>query len=185
MAPRLVSDAQLDEQLLSLFRANGFAGVSLTDLQEATGLKRSSLYHRFPGGKLEMATTILDRVTETLATDVFGTVDTDQTPERQVETIGTQLTQFYGDGRLSCLVETMSIGNPPPEIAERTAAAIELWVAGFARLAQRPGVSAATARTRAIDAVAAVEGALVIARTTGDTDAFTRAIDSLPNRLLG
>ncbi len=55
MAPRLVSDSDLLERLGLLFRANGYDGSSLGDIAAATGLQKSSLYHRFPGGKQQMA----------------------------------------------------------------------------------------------------------------------------------
>jgi hypothetical protein len=42
-----------------------------------------------------------------------------------------------------------------------------------------------TAQARAEDAVATIEGALVVARVTGDPSAFRRSLDRLADRLLG
>lgn len=40
---------------LSLFQAKGYHGVSISDILDATGLPKGSLYHHFPGGKEELA----------------------------------------------------------------------------------------------------------------------------------
>ncbi|NJN51594.1 MAG: helix-turn-helix transcriptional regulator [Gammaproteobacteria bacterium] len=45
----------LIEQITEVFRLHGFAGATLAQLSAATGLKRASLYHHFPGGKADMA----------------------------------------------------------------------------------------------------------------------------------
>ncbi len=42
-----------------VFRRVGYDGASLEELAKATGLKKSSLYHRFPEGKRQMATEVL------------------------------------------------------------------------------------------------------------------------------
>src|SRR5687767_7960924 len=53
--PPLVSDKELLERLTGVFRRHGYDGASLSVIAAATGLQRSSLYHRFPGGKEQMA----------------------------------------------------------------------------------------------------------------------------------
>src|SRR5260370_31624476 len=62
MRPAKVTDAQLYEDLAAVFRRKGYAGTSYSDIREATGLVKASLYHRFPGGKEEMVNAILRRV---------------------------------------------------------------------------------------------------------------------------
>ena len=44
-----VDDDELLEKLTKVFTSYGYDGASLTILSSATGLKRASLYHRFPG----------------------------------------------------------------------------------------------------------------------------------------
>jgi AcrR family transcriptional regulator len=48
------------ERCLELFWARGFAGVSLSDLEEATGLGRQSLYAAF-GNKEALFAAVLER----------------------------------------------------------------------------------------------------------------------------
>jgi AcrR family transcriptional regulator len=182
VAPKLVTDDQLNDRLLALFRAGGF-GVSLRELQEATGLKRSSLYHRFPGGKVDMATSIIREVADRFRSEVLAGND-DGPLEERVAAIGSRLAAFYDDGDLSCLIDTLSVGGVPPEVADRITGLVRAWIDAFAGLSIEAGISPADARVRAVDAVAAIEGALVVARSTGDTGAFRRAVHSLPDRLL-
>ena len=60
MASPKVHDEKLIERLTSVFRIYGYEGASLSRIAEATGLQRASLYHRFPGGKEEMAEAVLN-----------------------------------------------------------------------------------------------------------------------------
>jgi len=55
MRPKKVLDETILKGLAEVFRSKGYEGASLKDLSEATGLKKASLYHRFPNGKSEMA----------------------------------------------------------------------------------------------------------------------------------
>ena len=55
MRPQKVQDIEIIESLVKTFRSNGYEGTSLAELAKSTGLKKASLYHRFPDGKQEMA----------------------------------------------------------------------------------------------------------------------------------
>lgn len=58
-----ISDAR--ERILvaaeGLFSARGFASVTLRDIAAPLGLKHSSIYHHFPGGKDELFVSVLER----------------------------------------------------------------------------------------------------------------------------
>ncbi len=60
MAHPKIEHEELVEKLFEVFRESGYEGASLMQLSEATGLKKPSLYHRFPGGKEEMVEIVLD-----------------------------------------------------------------------------------------------------------------------------
>jgi len=45
----------LARQLAEIFRTEGYDGASMSQISEATGLLRGSLYHHFPKGKEDMA----------------------------------------------------------------------------------------------------------------------------------
>ena len=54
----------------------------------------------------------------------------------------------------------------------------------FAAVCRAAGLSEAQARARAEEAVVAIEGALIVAADTGDTNVFVRTLDRLRDRLL-
>lgn len=184
MAPKLVSDTQLLDRLIEVFRLHGFEGASLARLQEASGLGRSSLYHRFPAGKNDMANAVVAEMSHRFASDLLDVSSTDGSVEARIQEIGRKLSSFFdGGGGLPCLIDTLSIGSPTQEVSDLLNGALTFWIDTLAELSQEAGHSRSDAGVRATDAVAAIEGALVVARTTGDRSVFERAIAALPERL--
>lgn len=191
MPPKLVSDEALTERISEVFRTEGYEGASISQLQRVSGLGRSSLYHRFPNGKEDMAVSILEATTSHFVTVIFAddqTSSASATSSRSVEQrlnqIGRRLTDFYRGGSLSCLLETLTLGTPTKRIADLCNQAMHTWIGAFAALSIESGHKPQAANERAIDAVAAIEGALVVARSTGSSDVFERTMRSLPERLL-
>ncbi len=182
---RLVTDAQLFDRLTDVFRSAGFEGASLSDLAIATGLQKSSLYHRFPGGKAQMAAEVAERLGKRDVEQALAPLFADGPIEARLRRVGRSLTAFYEGGAKSCLLDTMSIGAAGPDARRALAAAANRWIQGFARVAAESGADEAEAQIRAQDAIAAIEGALVLARVTKNTGPFARAIQQLPAVLLG
>jgi TetR/AcrR family transcriptional regulator, lmrAB and yxaGH operons repressor len=185
MAPRRITDDQLLDRLTDVFRSGGYDGASLSDLAAVTGLQKSSLYHRFPGGKEQMATEVVERLGTGPDNDASAPCDADQPMRARVVEVGRALTAFYEAGAKSCLLDTLSVGDPGSTTAAALAAATNRWITAFARIAASTGVKPAAARARAQDAIGSIEGALVLARVTGDRRPFARAIERLPDVLLG
>ena len=55
MAHPKYTHSEVIGNLMHVFRTVGYDGASLSELASPTGLKKASLYHRFPNGKKEMA----------------------------------------------------------------------------------------------------------------------------------
>jgi TetR/AcrR family transcriptional repressor of lmrAB and yxaGH operons len=185
MAPRLVTDNQLVDRLTGLFRQVGYDGASLGTIATATGLQKSSLYHRFPGGKQQMAAEASASVIQEFAGSILAPAGSEAPLQERVAAVAANLDRFYAGGTRYCLLDMLSVGDPGVDAGANLAAAAAAWISVFASLAREAGADEATARARAEDAIAAIEGALVISRVTGDRSAFTRAIGSLAERLLG
>lgn len=184
MAPRLVSEAEMIERLTALFRRQGFDGASLVDIAAATGLQKSSLYHRFPGGKQQMSAEVVADVQRTFG-EILAPLDGEGSLPARVKAVGANLSAFYERGHAPCLLDALSFGAPGQEATKALRSAALAWIDAFAATARAGGASRAVAVRRAQDAVAAIEGGLVLARVTGDNSAFLRAIDGLPTTLLG
>jgi AcrR family transcriptional regulator len=151
---------------------------------EATGLVKASLYHRFAGGKEEMAEAVLDHASQIFARDLLAPLSAPGEPsERLAETVA-RLRKFYGSGGRPCLLDTLTINGNNQGIRRRARGTMQYWADAFAAFARECGHPTATARQRAEDAIAALEGGLVLARVSGNRQPFLRALESLPERLM-
>lgn len=191
MPPKLVSDEALTERISEVFRTEGYEGASISQLQRVSGLGRSSLYHRFPNGKEDMAASVLEATTSHFVNVVFAneqpaltSQDKQNSPEKRLAQISHRLTEFYRAGSLACLLETLTLGTPTKQVAQLCKQAMNTWIGAFAALAVESGHDTQSAEVRSVDAVAAIEGALVVARATGSSDVFERTMQSLPQRLI-
>ena len=104
MRPQKVLDIEILAGLTKVFRSKGYEGASLNELAEATGLKKASLYHRFPGGKQEMAETVLNHIDQWVVTHVFGTLTNEEvSPQSRLKNGLTKIKELYNDGNETCI----------------------------------------------------------------------------------
>jgi TetR/AcrR family transcriptional regulator, lmrAB and yxaGH operons repressor len=183
--PRLVSDAQLISSLTGLFRDRGFDAATMAEIAEATGLQKSSLYHRFPGGKQQMAEEVATEVGAEFANHLLAPLTSDLALDLRVRQVAKNLAVFYENGNRACLLEALSLGTVGPEAASALRSAAMGWVEAFATVARLSGATRKESLSRAHDALAMIEGGLVVARVTGESGSFLRALDRLPVTLLG
>jgi TetR/AcrR family transcriptional regulator, lmrAB and yxaGH operons repressor len=177
------SNNALIEKITESFQAYGFEGTSLSEISKATGLIKASLYWRFPAGKEEMAKAALRSVDQQFSHHILKPIDEAGPVATRLAKVAKRLREFYGDGKRACLLDTLTLGGSPPAIQKHARLTLEFWVSQFEKLARESGLGHATARLAAEDAVAALEGGLVLARVSGDRDAFRRAVESLGLRL--
>ncbi|GGF17526.1 TetR/AcrR family transcriptional regulator [Williamsia phyllosphaerae] len=185
MAPRSISDTDLVDRLETVFRDVGYDGASLATIAEATGLQKSSLYNRFPGGKQQMAAEVAGSVGAQFATDILSPLTTDAPAADRIDGVAANLETFYRGGEHPCLLNMLSVGDAGTAARTNLRAGADHWISAFADVARAAGATRDDATARAQDAICAIEGALVLARVTGQTDAFHRALTRLPALLLG
>ncbi|MBG1233469.1 TetR/AcrR family transcriptional regulator [Aestuariivirga litoralis] len=184
--PSLVSDADLVERLADVFKAEGFEGSSLAELSRASGLQRASLYHRFPGGKEQMAEEVLRVTQAVMQAHVIDMLGQDTSPQERVKELVRQLDAFYNGGRKNCLLNKL-VSNAPGEarhnrqIAEMTRGLL----AALAKFAEGAGARKDVAASRAERAMTLLEGSLVLCRSLGTTAPFQNMLRQLPGELLG
>ncbi|GAA2694855.1 MULTISPECIES: TetR/AcrR family transcriptional regulator [Actinosynnema] len=180
--PPSITDAGLLDLLVRVFREKGFAGTSIGDLTAATGLKRASLYHRYPEGKDGMALAVLAEVERRFAV-VLAPMREDADVRAGIAETARRLGGFYGAGALSCALDTMTLTGAPEPVRERSRALAESWIAAMAEAARRAGRAPQEAEAAAKQAFLRVEGALVLARVTGDNGTFGETLALLPDLL--
>jgi AcrR family transcriptional regulator len=169
--------------LAEVFREHGFEGASLALIGERTGLGKGSLYHFFPGGKEEMAAAVLAEIDGWFEQHIFQPLR-EEDPRRAVPEMIRAVDGYFRSGRRVCLVGALALGD----VRDRFGAAIRgyfaAWTDALAQALERAGRDEAVARDRAEDAVAAIQGALVLARALDDPAAFRRSLARIEARLM-
>ena len=184
--PRNIDDETLIAALADVFRDYGYEGASLARLAEASGLQKASLYHRFPGGKEQMAEEVLAAASVWLEEKILAPLRGDGSPTERLKKVAAELRAFYECGRKGCLLNMLSSpkGRDGP-FAGAIRGAFEALIDAFARLARENGQDLRAARRRAEAVVALLQGSLVLSRGLGDERPFERFLTDLPAALLG
>ena len=169
--------------LAEIFREHGFDGATLAIIGERTGLGKGSLYHFFPGGKEEMAAAVLAEIDLWFEQKVFAPLRTDADPRRGIEEMFAAVENYFWSGRRVCLVGVFALGDTRDRFAEQIRGYFVAWTTALADALVRSGHDGVTAADRAEETVAAIQGALVLARALDDPAAFLRALDRARARL--
>ncbi len=106
--PQSIEDEDLMSRLSCVFRDVGYEGASLTLLAEATGLKKASLYHRFPNGKQQMAEEVLASALGWYEAKILAPLRSDAAPTERVAVISRHLDGFYAGGQHACLLNMLA-----------------------------------------------------------------------------
>jgi TetR/AcrR family transcriptional repressor of lmrAB and yxaGH operons len=181
--PQTVSDDELFDRLAQVFRVAGFEGASLGALADGARLRRASLYHRFPEGKVQMAEAVMGRVGDQFAR-ALEPMTSDPDVEAGVVESARRISEIYADGLLPCVLDTLTLSGAPESIRASAAEITRSWIKAMAVAARRGGAGAADARLAAEEAFVRIEGSLVLARLQGDPTPFRRALAELPRMLL-
>jgi TetR/AcrR family transcriptional regulator, lmrAB and yxaGH operons repressor len=183
--PRSVGEDDLISRLARVFCEVGYNGASLAQLAAAARLQKASLYHRFPGGKAQMAAEVLAAATGWLADHVIAPLCAAGPPPDRLALVVRALDGFYDGGRKSCLLNMLS--SPRAEDGPFSPAirvAFGLLTDAFTRLAADAGCPPEAAAWRARRAVSLLQGSLVVSRGTGTDAPFREFLDHLPDDLI-
>ncbi len=168
-----------------LLAEKGYAGMELRDVAERGEAPRGSIYHHFPGGKVQLARE---------AAELEGTTIRDLI-ERSLEQRGLKQTlALFGDvfrrrvadypERIGCPVAAVALARPEdPELAAVATAAFQSWERPIAAALRDEGVNARDAEAFAGLVVSTVEGALLRARAAGSQEPLDSAIGGLGHAL--
>lgn len=184
--PALIADDDLLARIGRVFRDVGYEGASLSILSEATGLKRPSLYHRFPHGKEQMATEVLGAAERWLDVNVLAALRSDAPPADRIAAMVARLGEFYEEGERACLLNMLSAPlGTTGAFADRVRRTFEAWIDALVGVVEATGCPREEAWLRATRAVSLVQGSLVVSRGLGSTAPFETAVASLEAELLG
>lgn len=182
--PQKIDDQLLHQKLTDVFREVGYEAASLARLSAATGLERASLYHRFPGGKQDMAREVLRGAAAWLGEHVLGPLAAEGPPENRIRGMIRAFDDFYAGGRRACLLNVLSAPGAEPGLADQIEEMFETLIVALAAVLIEAGTDQATARRRAERAVAGLQGSLVLARGLRTPAPFRNFLDNLEHDLL-
>jgi TetR/AcrR family transcriptional regulator, lmrAB and yxaGH operons repressor len=185
MPAPLMSKDEVVDRLFAVFREQGYDGATLAQLSRGSGLGKSSLYHYFPGGKDDMAAAVLGRAGDWLRANLAATAEGPGTPRERLGRMLKALDAVYAGGKNACVIGNLVTGSARRRFQRGLRDTFMLWVGALERLAADSGVPPRIARSRAEDAVAAVQGAIILSGALADPTPFRRALRAIPDALLG
>lgn len=172
--------------LLQLFRQFGYEGLSLSKISQVTGLGKASLYHHFPGGKVEMAAAALDSVNQWLEASILPLLAIDQPvkPIAIFQSMCKETNCFFDGGKNSCLWAVLLCEQSSDELFhEQIRWAFSQWSDAIANLLIKAGVSKILAKQRGEDAMVSIQGALILSHGLRNYGLFQRVIKELPQQI--
>jgi TetR/AcrR family transcriptional repressor of lmrAB and yxaGH operons len=185
MPPRGRERAEVLSELAEVFRDHGFEGASLAIISEKTGLGRGSLYNLFPNGKEEMAAAVLKEIDLWFETQVFAPLRDEREARQSIENMLCAVDSYFRSGRRLCLVGVLALGDSRDRFAQQVSSYFITWTDALAKALVRTGTDSDTASALAEEAVAVIQGALILARAMPESGAFGRTLSRLQSRLLG
>ena len=184
MAGKPLSDDVI-EKIADVFRAHGYEGATLTRISEATGLKRGSLYHHFPGGKEDMARAVMEMLGERVRAELLSPLSqADAPPRERLQQWADAVVRFYSGGKKNCMLGAMVLSGGDAPLKMELRLGVTGWINAIAQVLQDAGATKAEARKRARHSVERIQGSLIVARALGDSGTFAREVRDLPNILL-
>jgi TetR/AcrR family transcriptional repressor of lmrAB and yxaGH operons len=168
---------RLIETTARLLQHRGYHGTSLSDILEASGAPRGSLYFHFPGGKDQLAIEATRAAAEQATRELEEALARARSPaagvRAYVEAAGQIMRET--DYTFGCPVAPVILdaAGGVDELAELCRRTLETWTEMLRRAFAEAGVPARRARALALLVVSAIEGLLVIARAYRDCGALT------------
>jgi len=166
-----------------LFREHGYVGTALSEVVTESAAPRGSLYFHFPGGKEELATEVaLVHAADTIAHINRAAGTTSTAAELIAAFIGRPRDELVASGyREGCAVAPIVIETAPASatLTDTTRRGFQDVIATLAARLSEKGVPEGRAGQLALNAVTAMEGALILGRVLRSPEPFDAAITEL------
>ncbi len=185
MRPQKVLDIEILAGLTKVFRTKGYEGASLAELAEATGLKKASLYHRFPGGKQEMAAAVLAHIDEWVKSNIFQALNNkEKTPkDRLIDGIA-QIRTLYNGGREVCIFRALSMQSGLELFEQQISNAMKEWIDAFTSIGITLGLTPDESHKNALQTLIEIQGSLIVCKGMNNIDIFENTLLDIENRYL-
>lgn len=162
-----------------LFQEKGYAATGLSEILEAAGAPKGSLYHFFPGGKSDLACAAMAAAGTAMVAELHRCMEKSESAAGAVTAYGDQLALWLEQSafRRGCPVATVALEEAPSDtpLAQAARDALLGVQAALAEFLAAHGLSPTRAQALAGHALASLEGALILARITKDARSVRQA----------
>ena len=179
MAKRKYTQDEIIEGLMQVFRSVGYEGARLEELAKASGLKKSSLYHRFPGGKKQMADEVLKYAANWVKHNITDVLKREGDAKARLKRALTSFDLLYSGGEKACILRALSMESGLDLFATAINHSFKDIVEGFAKLAEDCGHTKKKALLIGEDALIKIQGGLILSRGTNDSSLFKRILKDI------
>lgn len=165
-----------------LLARDGFNGMGLKAISQATDLPYGSIYHHFPGGKEEIAATAILASGAGVGALLEANLADGVTPDAIRRMFGFMTARLEAAQWASgCIVGTPAADDPSasPRVRDACAESFALLVDVIAAALVREGRSAEDARALALTLMAAYERATLLARSQGSREPLDAAAEAM------
>ncbi|WP_299244247.1 TetR/AcrR family transcriptional regulator [uncultured Aquimarina sp.] len=185
MRPQKILDEELIIGLTKTFRAKGYEGTSLNEIAEVTGLKKASLYHRFPKGKKEMAERVFDHVGNWVEDHIFFALTDENTkPRQRLVNALAHIRTLYNEGNETCVFRAFSMQAGLELFEKQVNNGMKSWINAFTEIGLALNLPSAKAKEKAVQTLIEIQGSLIVTKGLHDTTIFESTIKTIEKRYL-
>lgn len=170
--------ARMVDTAARLYATQGYHGTGLGQVLAEAHAPKGSLYFHFPGGKEELAAEAIRASAETWRHAVLAVVESAPTPTRAIRAVCDLLaTRLEASGFVDgCPIATIALEAAPisDPIHEAAAEAYRTWQSVIEARLVAQGAPAARAPRLATTILAAIEGALILAKAARSGEPLRR-----------
>jgi AcrR family transcriptional regulator len=179
------------EKTATVFNRKGYAGTSLTDLTEATGLSKGSIYGNFEN-KDEVALAVYDYNVSLLNSGLTGATSGASGAIdkllKMVEYYRAGLKNSFQRGGCPILNTAVEADDTHSALKERVAKSINTWKKNIESIV-RQGIQAKEIKSSvdvaafATEYMSLIEGGTMLAKATGNSNLFYTCLDRIENMI--
>lgn len=172
---KVIEKDELVEIAANLFRMKGYSGTSIDDIAKSCGLTKGSLYHHF-SGKEELAAAALEQVHQYYREHIFSIIrQSDEPGIKELEAFNHTVEEFFIAHPHGCLLANLSleIGGAFELFNKKINRFFNEWIDCYVKVFSRY-FAAAEAKARAEDAIAIVQGCILMNRIRQNLEPLRR-----------
>ena len=164
-----------------VMRERGAAGVTIDAVLARSGAPRGSVYYHFPDGRNQILTEALRYSGDSITAMI------DDAAERGAKVLLREFVEFWerlladGDFNAGCAVVAAAIGSDDddPKLSAEAGAILGRWCTALTRAFVNDGFDDTDAASLAVMSIAALEGAVVLSRSTRNADPLRQVGEQL------